>query len=181
MEANDREHFPPTPKILRDGRQVTLRFLSGEDGERLADFYASVPREDFRFYRPHALDREHALKKAARADEATSVILVAETDDGRIAGYAWYQWKPEADKSIFGICLRHEFQGAGLAPALTGRLLEIARTVGPTLMTLNVHIANGRAVAFYKSIGFTTVRTDVSEGTFGFPPEPQYWMERSTR
>jgi hypothetical protein len=44
----------------------------------LADFYASVPREDYRFYCPHPLDAAHARQKAARADDPNFVCVVAE-------------------------------------------------------------------------------------------------------
>ena len=181
MKPEDQRRFSPVSKMLKDSRRVTVRLLSRGDGEKLADFYASILREDYRFYHPHLLDREHALAKASRADDDANVILVGQTDDARIGGYAWYTWKPNDDHSVFGICLRRELQGCGMGRLLMERLFEIARELGPAKMTLTVLVANTHAVALYKRMGFHIVREGMCERRCGTPPEPQCWMERRMR
>jgi len=182
MKPEDQERFPPITTTLRDGRTVALRFLAASDATALGTFYESVPREDLRFYLPHPLDRDQAAKKAARADEPGFVCVVAEAA-GALVGYAWYQWKEGAGKSGFGLCVRRGWQSAGLGTALTERINEIAATVGPPVMTLTVQVANTRAVALYRAMGFRVVRQGRREKdqARGFAEEPQYWMERRVR
>ncbi len=179
MNLVDAKKFPPRQVNLKDGRKVRLRFLRTDDGERLADFYARVPREARRFYWPHPLDREHALANAAKAESPLQVVLVMETPDGEIGGYAWYRWKEaDAESSTFGICVRPDCQGCGAGRALMQRLLYIADRHGPPVMKLTCQHANARAVELYRRMGFRVVREGMRGECAGFPPEPQYWMER---
>ncbi len=88
---------------------------------------------------------------------------------------------PAAERSTFGICISRDCQGSGAGRALMTRLLDIAREVGPPIMTLTVQHANPRAVALYRAMGFTPVREQLREVKFGFPEEPEYCMERPVR
>lgn len=170
--------LPTCHVTLTNGAAVTIRPLAATDGPALGDFYASVPAEDEFFYCPHPLTRSEAEKKAAQAAGPTLVCLVLETTDGGIAGYAWYRWKADGDrKSLLGICIRRDFQGSGAGRALTERLLEIARTVGPPIMSLTVQKANPRAVALYKKMGFHIVRDQLRKED----GEPEYYMEQRVR
>lgn len=184
MQKETMERFPPQRVTLKNGKEVTIRPLLPEDGEALAAFYASVPQEDYRFYCPHPLDREHALANAAKAFSPLEVVLVLEPEPGRIGGYAWYRWKaPNAERSTFGICVGRALQGTGAGRALMKRLMEIAAEVGPPIMCLTVQKANPRAVALYQSMGFRIVREQMrapmADGLF--PSEPEYAMERVNR
>jgi len=168
--------------VLKDGRRVVVRPLELGDGEALAAFYESVPREDYRFYRPHRLDRQRAMENAANAGSLLEVVLVAQAAaDGRIAGYAWYRWKEADARSGFGICIRREFQSCGLGGTLMERLMEIARHVGPPVMCLTVQVANERAVALYRKMGFEVVAQQMLAAKDGFAAEPEYRMERRCR
>ena len=181
MRPEDRQQFPPTVVTLKDGRSVTLRFLSVTDAAALGDFYESVPHEDFRFYGPHPLTRAEAAKKAARADGPNFVCLVADADE--IAGYAWYEWREGAESSGFGTCIRRGWQECGLGGVLITRLLEIAAAIGPPVMHLTVQLANVRAVKLYRRMGFEVVReqTRPANPEHGFDEEPEYYMERRVR
>ena len=182
MSPDDQKCFPPIHVELKTGERVTIRPLGTDDAERLGDFYETVPREDFRFYAPHALDREHARANAAKALSPTAVVLVMEAPDGSIGGYAWYRWRvPGVRHSTFGICIRRDYQEKGAGSALMGRLAAVAARVGPRIMHLTVQKANPRAVALYRKMGFEVVREGMRGEWLGLPPEPQYWMERRTR
>lgn len=182
MTPKNQKRFAPTCVELKTGEHATIRPLRTDDGERLGDFYDTVPRADNRFYAPHPLDREHARSNAERALSPTEVVLVLETPDGGIGGYAWYRWKaPDAGHSTFGICIRRDYQEKGVGSALMARLAEIAGEVGPPAMHLTVQKANPRAVALYRRMGFQVVRDGLRGESFGFPPEPQFWMERRTK
>ena len=178
MKQQDQSRFPAVAATLKDGRGVVIRPIRTDDGEALADFYASVPPEDVRFYSPHPLDRENAFRKAAAADAPFSVVLLAEAAEGRIAGYGWFRWDGDAaPRSGFGICIRREFQNVGLGGELMARLNEIARVLGPPVMGLTVQKANARGVALYQKMGFRPVREQLRGGD----GEPEYYMERRVR
>lgn len=187
--------YPPLIATLKDRRSVRLRLISLVDASALDDFYASLPRETWRFYCPPRLTREDAARRAAEADAPTIVCLVAEEPSSRaIAGYAWFRWRDEgeqpgdsgqphgtAQSSVFGICLREAYRGAGLGQALIERLLQIARAVGPPVMALTVQLANPRAVALYQKMGFRIVREQMRDRIGDFAAEPEYAMEQIVR
>jgi ribosomal protein S18 acetylase RimI-like enzyme len=183
MTPADAAQFGPVDVALKDHRPVTLRLLAADDEVRLGDFYLTVPREDYRFYRAQALGRELAREVMGKVHSPTDVVLVAcAPDNDSIVGYAWYVW--QADKpatSVFGLCVRRSHQGAGLGRALMLRLTAIARDIGPPVMTLTVQVANPHAVELYRQRGFRIVRQQMRGATKDFPAEPEYYMERAVR
>ena len=184
MKPEDRQRFPATSAKLKDGRAVTLRPLVKDDAEALADFYETVPPEDFRFYCPRILNRENAHAVAARADSPYEVCVVLATPDRGVGGYAWCQWKDDAAEcSVFGVCVRRDYQGAGAGRALMTRINAIAAEIGPPVMTLTAQLANPSAVALYQSMGFRIVRRQTRKADHkpGMAAEPEYFMERRTR
>lgn len=184
MTPDEQARYPVITATLPNGSAVTLRLLNAADGEAMAEFYADIPMEHIRFYCPYPLDHAQALTNAAKANSPTEVVLVAETAEGRIAGYAWYRWsKPDDARSGFGICIRPAWQEHRLGRALMTRLLAIARQVGPPIMGLTVQLANVRAVKLYTSMGFAVVReqTRQADPARGFAEEPEYYMEMPVR
>src|SRR5579871_2923238 len=100
MQPEERARFASITAGLQDGRAIVVRMLESTDSEALAEFYTNIPRTDYRFYSPHPLTREAALRKAQDADSETFVCAVGLDASGRIAGYAWYAWKaPESPDS----------------------------------------------------------------------------------
>ena len=184
MRLEDQNLFPPQTVRLKDGREAVLRFLAVADAAGLGEFYTAVPLEDFRFYSPHPLTREKAAEVAADALGPFRVTLVLDLGGGRIGGYAWYRWADAtAERSGFGICLSRDCQGSGAGRLLMDRLFEVARVIGPPVMGLTVQLANARGVELYKKLGFQVVREQMRQPqpAYGFPAEPEYYMERPTR
>lgn len=179
----DAARFAPVEVLLKDRRPVTLRLLALDDEVRLGDFYQTVPREDYRFYRCQPLTRQLAREVLGKSQGSTDVVLAAtDPDGGAIVGYAWFAWEgAQAATSVFGLCLRRSHQSAGLGRTLMARLLEIARHVGPPLMTLTVQLANPRAVFLYQQMGFQIIRQQMRRQTTDFASEPEYYMERPVR
>ena len=178
VKKEDMARFPGGAVELRNGARALIRHLGPDDGEALAAFYESLPDEDYFFYCPHPLMRQHAMEKAAHAHSPNFVCLALEAEDGSIAGYAWYQWQNEgSQKSTFGICIRRDFQGQGAGRALMTRINEIAREIGPRVMALTVQKANPVAIELYKKMGFHIAREQFRESDH----EPEYCMERETR
>ncbi|MHB0937993.1 MAG: GNAT family N-acetyltransferase [Armatimonadota bacterium] len=183
MRPETQALYPPMTVTLRDGTVAAIRPLSTADADALVAFYAGIPRADQRHYYPHALDEEHALRNAARADSPHEVVLVLDVDDA-IGGYAWYCWEnDEAEQSTFGICIARPYQSSGAGRLLMTRLLEIAKTVGPPVMSLTAQHANARAVELYKKMGFQPIREQwLDRGPNSeFPSEMEYYMEQRVR
>ena len=61
------------------------------------------------------------------------------------------------------------------------RTADIAKEIGPPIMSLKVQIANPRAVALYREMGFKIIREKMRPHVEEFPPEPEYYMERTVR
>lgn len=181
MTQKDQKRFLSADVILSNGVHAVIRPLRVSDEIILGDFYESVPPEDYRFYRAHPLTRELARTMAKDALSPNSVVLVLVTGAGMIGGYSWYQWQDGSDKSLFGICIKRDFQNAGTGTALMTRLLEIAGEIGPPVMSLSVQKANPRAVGLYQKMGFNIVREQMRSATELFPEEPEYYMEREAR
>ena len=174
MTPADQQSFPPVAITLRTGAPAKIRLLAETDGAALGAFYAGIPAEDELFYCPHPLTQEYACKNAAEAASPTKVVLVLETFGGTIGGYAWYRWTADAPTSEFGICIARPVQGAGAGKQLMARLLKIALTIGPPVMSLTVQKKNPNGVELYAKMGFRIVREQLraSDG------EPEYYMER---
>ena len=182
MRQEDQDRYPPTIATLKNGEQVSLRFLALGDAQALGDCFAAMPRATYRFYSPHPLDHAAGAAVAALALCPRSVALVAENAAHEIGAYAWYRWKADDSRtSTFGICLHPDYRGIGLGQAMIARLLAIAARVGPAVMSLTVQLANTRALALYRKMGFRVVRQQVRGQVDEFPPEPEYYMEQPTR
>lgn len=163
---------------LRNGTPVTLRPLAPKDEPAMVEFYESVPPEDYRFYCPQGMTSERAMARVSTASDPHMVYLLIECADGRIGGYAWYAWeRDDSPASVFGICIRRECQGVGAGELLMTQLLCKASSYGPPMMSLTVQLANPRAVALYKKMGFSVVREQIRE----YDGEPEYYMERPVR
>ena len=174
MTPSDQRQFPPLAITLRNRTPAVIRPLAETDGAALAQFYGGIPPEDVLFYCPHPLTSEYAFKNAAQAGSPTEVVLVLETTGGGIGGYAWYRWPAGAATSGFGICIARSCQGAGGGQQLMARLLEIARTVGPPVMSLTVQKKNPKGVELYAKMGFCVIREQLRVAD----SEPEYYMER---
>jgi ribosomal protein S18 acetylase RimI-like enzyme len=183
MRPQDRARFGPVTATLKNGQTVTVRMAEPTDTDIVAEFYSVVPRKDWRFYSAWPMTRESAQTKVAdRADADNFVCALLISTQGRVAGYAWYNWKDATSRdSVFGICIRTEFQECGAGQVVMRRLLEVAREIGPPVMSLTVQLANTRAVALYQKMGFCIVRQQMRPQVAEFPPEPEYYMEQPTR
>jgi ribosomal protein S18 acetylase RimI-like enzyme len=184
MKPEDFKRFLPQTVLLKNQKQGVIRPLTLQDGEALAGFYESVPPEDFRFYCPYPLTRAKALEKAAAAFDPRQVVLVLEAPDHTIGGYAWFRWQSDdAPAGGFGMCIRRDYQGTGAARTLIAHVLDIAREIGPPVMSLTVQKANVRGVELYQKMGFHIVREQMrpAKPEFGLEPEPEYYMELRVR
>ena len=95
------------------------------------------------------------------ADESRP-ILVAEDEEGRVAGYAFCVLQPHGKEAAMqdittlyldDLCVDESCRGRHVGRALYRAVLELARALGCYNVTLNVWACNPSAMAFYEKCG----------------------------
>lgn len=102
---------------------------------------------------------EIALEKAMHVPEPDSMIFIAETEDGRQAGFIHLQtqidyFNGEDQGYISDLAVDIGFEGQGVGRALMNKAEEWARQQGFNLLTLYVFAGNTRARQLYEKNGF---------------------------
>ena len=89
-------------------------------------------------------------------------ILVAEDEQGRVAGYAFCVYQRHRDEGSFNdlttlylddLCVDEQCRGRHVGRALYEAVLELARSSGCYNVTLNVWSCNPDAMRFYEKCG----------------------------
>lgn len=158
----DLAKFARTHQLL-DGRQVSVRPIRKEDAQLEADFVRHLSRES-RYDRFMVSMNELSpskLKYLTEVDSDHHVALVAmENRDGKEVevGVSRYVIAPGTTRCEFAIAVDDAWHGSGLAGALMGDLIEIARARGVTEMEGFVLAVNHKMLKFARQLGFTQHR-----------------------
>lgn len=148
---------------LPDGRQVSVRPIRKEDAQLEADFVRHLSSES-RYERFMVSMNElpaSKLKYLTEVDSDHHVALVAMDDrDGKEVevGVSRYVVAPGTTRCEFAIAVDDAWHGSGLAGALMGDLIEIARERGVTEMEGFVLAVNHKMLKFARQLGFTQHR-----------------------
>jgi len=138
---------------LKDGREVTVRFLSLEDKEKLVEMFASMSDEALKWGMP-PYTREVVERWMSNIQNL--IPLVAEHDN-RTVGYASiykYVHPRRKGTSDLVMYLHQEFHNVGLGTTMLNRLLELAKNEGMHRIGLHVIADNRIAVHLYEKFGF---------------------------
>lgn len=92
--------------------------------------------------------RGELLREWARIDVAR--------EGTRILAFCNY-WLVTTELHILAIATHPDYRGRGIATQLLAHVLEVARTTGCSLATLEVRRSNAPAIALYERAGFSTV------------------------
>lgn len=76
------------------------------------------------------------------------------TTEQAICGHAVMALMGPGECHVLNVCVRPELQGRGLGRHLMVHLLDSARTMGISMMLLEVRPSNAAALALYRSLGF---------------------------
>ena len=147
---------------LKNGHSCILRNGTEEDGQALLDiFVLTHAQTDFLLDYPDEItltveqERQFLREKTESEDE---IELIAETDE-KVVGSAgiWCIRNREKlrHRAGFGISIDEAFWGLGIGRALTEACIECARAAGYAQLELDVFAENEKALALYKSVGFT--------------------------
>jgi hypothetical protein len=104
---------------------------------------------------------ERLRKQRLRATLVSTRLLRGASDEATrqaLAGSSQLGVRPSADEAILTrIAVTPGAQGRGIADALMGHAIDRARALGAHRLTLDVHILNARARAFYARHGFRRI------------------------
>lgn len=89
-------------------------------------------------------------------------LLVAATDDNRIAGIHWTKRRDQKRGETYNLAIAPWAQGQGLGRALLTAGMQHLAEAGKSEIILWVDRANERAIALYDSVGFQTQWDDVA-------------------
>ncbi|MFC7230207.1 ribosomal protein S18-alanine N-acetyltransferase [Saliphagus sp. GCM10025308] len=137
---------PTESTRTRDG--VTIR-----QAER-ADLLAVVQIENTSFPQPWPYD-------AFTQFLGEPGFLVAETDDGRVAGYVVSDVTPNYGRDIGhvkDVAVHPDWRGSGIGSALLGRSLAVLASQGAHSVKLEVRESNDGAKRLYDRFGFDPLR-----------------------
>lgn len=148
--------------LLKDGSTCTLRNGTARDGQALLDiFNLTHAQTDFLLTYPeestHTAQQEadYLMQKTESADE---IELLAELE-GKVVGSAGIGCVARREKTrhraSFGISVDKAFWGLGIGRALTEACIECAKTAGYVQLELEAVADNEKALALYRSVGFT--------------------------
>lgn len=147
---------------LRDGKACILRNGTELDGQALLEvFILTHTQTEFLVDYPDEITltaEEESRYITARSESENEIEILAEVD-GTIVGSAgiWCVRNREKlrHRAGFGIGIVREYWGLGIGRALTEACIECAKAAGYRQLELDVLADNEKALALYKSAGFT--------------------------
>lgn len=147
---------------LKDGRECCLRNGTWQDGQTVSDlFVATHGQTDYLLAYPeeHSFTVTQECEFLEARSESENQIMLLAVVDGAIVGTAGieavgrkYKVRHRAE---FGISVDREYWGLGIGRALMDACIECAKKAGYLQLELDVVADNDRAIALYKSGGFT--------------------------
>jgi [ribosomal protein S18]-alanine N-acetyltransferase len=112
------------------------------------DAIDEIEQHSFKSPWPRDTFKAELLREWARLD-------VARIDD-HLVGFCNY-WLVTTELHILAIATHPDYRGRGIARRLLDHVLEVARTTGCSLASLEVRRSNVPAIALYERAGFKTV------------------------
>lgn len=148
--------------ILKNGKEALLRNGTVEDGQAVFEVF-NLTHDETDFLLSYSDENSYnPEQESAFLDEKTNSeneIEIVALVDGKIVGLAGiekvgakYKLRHRAE---FGISIAKDYWGLGLGKALTSACIQCAKEAGYVQLELDVVAENERALALYKSFGFT--------------------------
>jgi L-amino acid N-acyltransferase YncA len=141
---------------LRDGRQVTIRPLVEEDRAALEAFGQSLPKNDLLYLEDDFSNPEIIARLAFAAKAENWRQIVAVTDGGAIVAWAaalrmpgWSNHVADIRLLVSPVCRR-----SGLGMQLAQAIVEAARELGATKVTVDMLAAQTAGQAIFSRLGF---------------------------
>jgi GNAT superfamily N-acetyltransferase len=155
--------FEPIALRLRDGREVTLRAVRVDDGERLRSAIRRLSPESryTRFFSPLRDLTPRMVERATHPDAALELQLVAVAGKGgeeEIVAGARYAATPERSQDCeFAVTVADDWHRVGLARHLLEALMRTARARGFERMEGYILSTNAAMLGLATKLGFAAV------------------------
>jgi ribosomal-protein-alanine N-acetyltransferase len=135
---------------------VDIRSLCPLDVHALTRFFADIVADEDTtgIFHPHPFDAKTAQRICNR-DGIVNDGYFAAFDGQTVLGYAMLRgWDDGYEIPSFGVCVRPDARGRGIARSLLSEALSRARTAGACRVMLKVYGENAVARRLYESMGF---------------------------
>jgi len=145
----------------KDGRKVILRTLKWEDLDDFLELINSLFDERANICRNQKVSREEEIdwlsKALSRLERDEVFYLAAEVDRTVIANSEINRRTSSYDRHVgaIGIAIKDGFRNVEIGTRMMETLIEQARAMGLTVLTLSVFANNARAIHVYEKVGFT--------------------------
>jgi ribosomal protein S18 acetylase RimI-like enzyme len=148
--------FPKSIK-LKDGKKATLRPLAATDEKELHQLFLDIPEPERMFIKHRVQDAKVIRDWCKNIDYGRNLPLVGLLD-GKIVGVATLHQQLGGWKRHIGrvsVLVHPQFRGRGLATALTGEILEIARRAGLEKAEAEFIGEQAAAIKMFALLGFS--------------------------
>ncbi len=147
------------PKVvtLKDGAKVTLRPLRRDDEKDFHKLFLGIPEPERMFIKHRVIDLEVIRDWCRNIDYGRNLPLVA-LMNGKIIGDATLHqqlggWKRHVGR--VSVLVHPEFRGRGLARALVGEIIEIARSASLEKVEAEFIGEQEAAIKMFAMLGFS--------------------------
>lgn len=146
--------------LLKDGREVEVRPIRGEDAVALLRFHSRLSEESIRFRYFHnkadLTKRDLSLLTQINYDRQMAFIAEQTLDDGskEILGVSRVWTDPDNVRTEFSVIIRDDLQGLGLGSLLMGKLISYSKSVGTLEMVGKIMVENHPMRGLMKHMGF---------------------------
>jgi len=147
----------PKNVSLKDGSSITLRPLQKADEKAFHAFFLAVPEQERMFIKHRVMDRAVIGNWCRNIDLGRNLPLLALVGDKIIGDATLHQqlggWKRHVGR--VSVLVHPQFRGRGLARALVGEIVEIARHTG--LEKVEAEFIGGQeaAIKMFAMLGFS--------------------------
>ncbi len=151
--------------LLRDGGVAHLRPITGDDEQRLVEFYDTVSDRSkyFRFFAPMPKLSPADVRRFTHVDHQDRVALVLTVAD-RIIAVARFDRIPERPgEAEVAFLVQDAQQGRGAGQLLLEHLAQAGRERGVERFVAEVLPENGRMIGVFRDAGYQ-VRSEFAEG-----------------
>ncbi|HXR46874.1 MAG TPA: GNAT family N-acetyltransferase [Candidatus Limnocylindrales bacterium] len=147
------------PKVvtLKDGKQATLRQLRRDDEKDFHKLFLGIPEPERMFIKHRVTDFEVIRDWCRNIDYGRNLPLVA-LISGKIVGDATLHQQLGGWRRHIGrvsVLVHPEFRGRGLARALVGEIIDIARSAGLERVEAEFIGEQETAIKMFAMLGFS--------------------------
>jgi GNAT superfamily N-acetyltransferase len=147
----------PKPVVLKDGNQATLRPLHEADEKDFHRLFLGIPEAERLFIKHRVMDLNVIHGWCQNIDYGRNLPLLA-LMGGKIVGDATLHqqlggWKRHVGR--VSVLVHPEFRGRGLARALIGEIIELARNAGLERVEAEFIGEQAAAMKMFAMLGFS--------------------------